>query len=361
MYKFGEAMRVVERELSMQAALAKTDPQPLHIPLLLGPVGCGKTAIAHAMAEKFELPLQVINCGENADATDVSGLPVPGGMTARDIPVTKWALNVTAANACAAPVLLFFDDLDKGPKQVQGALLSVMGARYFRDWPLHRRTLVMAAGNRLDDDAHASEISESLRTRVTILELLPDVESFTAYGREGAIQPAILGYLQHKPEHLHKPQEGVNRFPTPRGWQEASNQMTAYPDPFEDLLGNKSNNNWKVIVSNKLGEHVANDFWAWYTIVAKINVQELLTRGNLQVLNDDLSALTRYAAIYAVALYLNTNGVSKKHTGLHTWVSEFLHKEMRIAFAIQLSASTRAALVKELPDVAQKIMESYVL
>jgi hypothetical protein len=374
-YGFKPAEILVRRELEMQTKLIQKGVEhPLNNPLLLGPVGGGKTAIARRACEHYSLTLLAINCGENSDATDVSGVPVPGMIRwlmqngtesekagARGA-YMEWVLNRYAAMACIQPGFLFFDDLDKAPPVVQGALLGVTANRKFRDKDLHPGTLIMGAGNRLDDDIYANEISESLRTRMTIIEMAPDILSFTEYGRDsGEIHEAVIGYLQFKPAHLHEWKEGVARFPTPRGWWEASQQLFEYFNPVEDVFQNGAKENWKGIVARKVGDHVANDFWAWYEIIQKVDVQEILHRGNLQLSGDAAARrMQQYASVFAVAQYLNVKGVEKKHVGLKKWVPA-LDGEMRVALIVQLKHKVRVNIASHFPETGDEMLAEYTL
>src|SRR3972149_5840202 len=73
-----QAETLVRRELLVQHTLAKAGkPEVLHVPLILGPVGGGKTALSGSLIADFGYPIREINSGENSDVTDVSGVPVP--------------------------------------------------------------------------------------------------------------------------------------------------------------------------------------------------------------------------------------------------------------------------------------------
>jgi len=373
-YGFQQALELVRRELNMQKTLtAKGVQHPLNNPLILGPVGGGKTAIAHEACEAESLTLLAINCGENSDATDVSGVPVPsmikhlmdegtvGEKAGAQGAYMEWVLNRYASIACAQPGFLLFDDLDKAPPAVQGALLGVTANRKFRDKSLHPGTLIMGAGNRLGDDIYANEISESLRTRMTIIEMAPDLVSFSKYGRaKGEIHEAVIGYLQYKPSQLHQWKEGAFRFPTPRGWWEASQQMFAYPVADEDLFSTGSRDNWKGIVSRKLGEHIGSDFWAWYQIISKVDVDAILIRGDMATTGDSAAVrMQQYAAVFRIAQKLNQDGVKPAYVGLGAWVPQ-IAPEMRVALIIQLSTKSRTSIATIFPKTATDMLAEYV-
>src|SRR5689334_11287389 len=112
--KYEDAREVAKRELTVQLDYAgRNDPMVLSIPLLLGAVGSGKTAMARELAKEFDLPLLTINGGENSDPTDISGIPdILNKPKDAEFDHTEWSLNKFAAMACDRPVMLFFDDID---------------------------------------------------------------------------------------------------------------------------------------------------------------------------------------------------------------------------------------------------------
>lgn len=377
MYTYKDAEIIIGRELELQSALSRArSSRVLSIPLVLGPVGVGKTDLAKSQAIRYDLPYSAINCGENSDPTDVSGIPVPAaiidsyegdGSEKSRFRYMEWLLNKSAAQACEEPVFLFYDDLDKAPPAIQGAMLGIAGERKFRSKQIHPGTLIMGAGNRVSDDMYATALSESIRTRMTVIELAPDLKSFTSYGTRPSglgeehkgvagqnIHPVILGYLSYKSSHLHEQREDVNRFPTPRGWWEASRHMYAYPNP-QERIG--PHNNWKAIISRKCGGHVSNDFWAWFTILTKIDVAKLLKDGDLTALAADEDRHTlQYAAIYAVSVELS-KGVKPSYKGIPKLIDN-LTNEFKVALAMQLPQTARAQLAKHFEEASASIMSA---
>lgn len=353
---------VVKRELEMQRKLS-SKPQVLNIPCVLGPVGVGKTALARDFANEYDLPLITINVGENSDPTDVSGIPVPTIATdtsefVHNAKYIDWVLNKIAALACDKPVFLLVDDIDKGAMQVVAALLSVFGNRMFRDQKIHDLTLIMAAGNRIGDDAHANQLSESLRTRVTCIELDPSYPHFAKWGSEsGEIHPAVLGFLAYKPDQLHgvgKESAGVAlREPTPRGWWEASQQMFVYDDPRERVAGKP---NWQGIVERKCGKAVGSDFNAWFEILQSIKLDEIFATGKLVGRPNDKDEQRRwaFALVFRLASELN-KGVDKKQIDGLNAIFDALSPELLLALAVQLPSTTRGKISKMSADLGAKM------
>lgn len=363
MYGWKQAQIMVRRELDIQALMARKAGlnRVLNTPLLLGPVGGGKTSMAQIEADERGMDFCPINSGELSDPSDF-GIPIPQlGEDGKHYSHMEYCLIVQIKRSTEEPMFLFFDDLDKAPPQVQGAFLSISGSRMFRDRPLHPGTLIMGAGNRIGDDMYANEISESIRTRMTIIEMEPDLPSFIEYGSAGEIHKSVLGYLQYKPAHLSAPQQNVNRFPCPRAWWEASRHLEACPDPFEDVLGNGSKDNWKRIVSLKCGDHVGNDYWAWFKIISRVNVTKILRHGVLDTVLDDEGKpadrrMAQYAAIYAISSHLADHGVKPSYAGLAEFIEDRLDPELQVGLAVQLPQKVLSEMSSVLPEAAKAVM-----
>lgn len=370
-YTMTEAKILLRRELELQRKYAGKAGS-LHIPGLLGGVGIGKTSIAYEMAEAMGLSRIVkINCGEESDPTELMGMwrvdrtgsiegtklvKTKSGMQEKPVTIehTEWILNLRAALSCATPTLLVLDDIDKSEGLVQNALLQICGERRIRDTKLHRNTLIVAAGNRVTDDIYANEISESLRTRITFFEVVPNIEDFIEYGRStGEIHPAVLGFLAKNPTLLHKREDGKLRFPTPRNWREVSQHFVTYPEAGEKIGSRK---NWEEAVDRKCGEGVGAKFWAWYEILSKIDIEHVLRYGN-GVPSDDLA---QFATIWAVMDHLHQ---TKKLPASAPGLEHFLVNtapEMRIAAWAHMSPKIRPWFAKNCPNAASLINQSAV-
>lgn len=362
MPKYSDAQKQALQELTVQ-----WESKYLSIPALLGGVGIGKTDMAQELAIQMTdvindaLIFEPIATGEASDPTDTSGIPwvitvedPDGDATKKDYRVL-WALNRVAYQACHIPTLILFDDIDKATNIVSNSLLNLFVHRRFKDFTLHPNSLLMAAGNRTQDDIHANRISESMLTRMTIIEVEADYEDFAEYAkRTNSIHPYLIGFLGARPELLHKHEEHVYRFPTPRGYREASLHMWKYPD----------DNAWADIIERKLGKAVRNDFLAWHKILSKIDVDYILQYGRVRDMPTGIveKKMTEFAAIFALSMHLNKkNGVQPGWPGIDAFVDWLRDSpELKVAFLLQLSQPARSAFRKMYKTAAGKIMADII-
>jgi hypothetical protein len=119
---------------------------------------------------------------------------------------------------------------------------------------------------------------------------------------------------------------------------------------------------WHAMLTRKIGEGAANDFWNWYTILRHIDVDHILQHGALKepvTVPDKMSAdvaakLGEFAAVFAVVDRLNVS-IRKDHAGLERFVDS-LSPELRVAFLLQMKPSTKTGFRKEYPVAAGQIM-----
>lgn len=352
-YTYLQLMGLLERELQLQLKLAATTNTGLHVPLILGPVGIGKTRLIHDVGESlgFERHQRlVLSGGDVSDSTEIAGMLVPSRTkVVGDVPVLSWGMSDVIAEICERPCMLIIDDVDKAPDAIQGALLGLVSTRTIRGYPVHCETVMVAAGNRPEDDVLSRSLSESLLTRLTPMELRVDLPSWVLWARTSGVVPEeLIGFISSYPNLLHgKTGARSARFPTPRGWEEVALDMREYPDPFEDVLGDGTNNNWKTIVSLRCGEEVSNTFWAWFTQLRNIDVARILKIGD----GVADAGIQKYVACYAIVQELIRHPLRKKGSapGLVKFI-EGLTPEMRTALLVQCPVPVQKNLGDMQPD-----------
>lgn len=372
------AMRIKDAlEAAYQELLVQRDSQYLNIPSLMGGVGIGKTEGAQSLCIRMseetndQIMFESIATGEAGDPTDTVGVPwviSANPNEAKDEKEYKvlWALNRAAWQACQIPTMLLFDDIDKATKLVTSALLKLFVERRFKDYKLHPLSLMMCAGNRAADDQHANELSESLKTRITVIEVEANVEDLVEWAmtsndpEKPYIHPMLLGWLPGKPELVHKVDAGVYRFPTPRGYREATLHMYRQPSK-----------NWRPILERKIGEPATNDFFVWYNIYRKIDVDHILDHGRLKesvgpetdgngntIPTKVTQKLGEFASVFAVVERLNRK-IHSTHDGLERWIDS-LSPELRVAFKLQLNKKANDDFQKFYKKAAGQIMAGII-
>lgn len=364
-------------EAAYQELLVQRDEQYLNIPSLMGGVGIGKTEGAFSLCMRLaeeandQILFESIATGEAGDPTDTIGIPWILQVNPNDAESEKefkvlWALNRAAYQACRWPTMLLFDDIDKATKLVTNALLRLFVERRFKDSKLHPLSVMMCCGNRAIDDIHANDLSESIKTRITIIEVEPNVDDFIEWSNTSPdpdkpfIHPMLMGWLPSKPEMLHKKDEGVYRFPTPRGYRESTMHMYR-----------QASTHWKPILERKIGEPATNDFLVWFNIYRKIDVDFILENGRLkEPLADEVGAdgkklpqevvnkLGEFASVFAVVERLNRK-IRHDHKGLEKFI-DGLSPELRVAFKLQLTKKTNDDFQKFYQKASGQIMAGII-
>lgn len=359
-YKTVQSYVLFEAQRQLARAADPREQNVQAIPLILGGVGVGKTSLVRYVADLLSLPLGSVNCGETGDTTDLTGVPMPTEVQ-RDKAgraFVPWTMSADIYRAVVEPRVLFFDDVDKIPPLAEGALIGLFGKREVKGHKLHPGTILIAAGNRATDDRLARDLSESLRTRATVIELEYTLADLRRYAEDnpGRVDPFVLGYLAYAPHHLHAPDPDAPRFPTPRGWVEFSDEVRAMREGlqakgalFEELA--KNTKAWQhFLLIHKCGEGVAKDYWAWFSILRLIDLKKLLTEGELLMASDltkeqreMLAANARlqdFAAVSAIAATWNNKGIDPAHTGVLPYLQN-LAPELRVALYTQLTQKSR--------------------
>lgn len=159
--------KVCFKEAVELAHCAATSDQPL---LMIGDPGVGKSALAQIVADRLEMPLEVL-IGSTLDATDVGGLPT---VSAKD-GVKRYPLQ-SIRRATKQPVLLFLDEISTSPWPVQAAMLRLVFERWAGDERLHPDTRIILATNPEDQSPGGVPISAPMIGRVAFVRLRPGAD-----------------------------------------------------------------------------------------------------------------------------------------------------------------------------------------
>lgn len=191
--------------------------RPVHI---WGAPGIGKSAIV----EEFSLDVGmdcVSMLGSQLAPEDIIGIPQIKDGKSRFLPPAMIARD--------EPYVLFLDELNGASLDVQRAMYSLIYEKRVGDFHLPEGSIVIAAGNRAQDNAIVKTMSSALVNRMFQVELKPDPKQWLEWAYENGINPWITEYITQRPDHLFsEPPKVEEPFSTPRSWHMLSDALKEY-------------------------------------------------------------------------------------------------------------------------------------
>ena len=135
--------------------------------LALGEAGWGKTTEIIAMAHKFGYTVLTVYL-DKAEATDLGGIPVPVkneklGRSYMDYLMPTWAVYI--ADHPDTKFLLFFDEMNQAPDDIQNALMPIIEKKVICGVQFDN-FMVGAAGNYSFENRSVSRLSKPLEKRL---------------------------------------------------------------------------------------------------------------------------------------------------------------------------------------------------
>jgi len=197
--------------------------------MILGAPGIGKTALVNQFAELVGLPC-VSLLGSQLAPEDLIGVPqlLPNGRS-RFCPPTLIARD--------EPYVLFLDELNASTPEVQKAFYSLIHERRVGEYTLPAGSVIVAAGNRAEDNALVRPMSSALVNRLIHVHLRVSVSDWLDWTSGAGVHPLVLEYIGNRPDHLwSQPPKHEEAFSTPRSWHMLSDALQSYGDSLNDTL-----------------------------------------------------------------------------------------------------------------------------
>lgn len=197
--------------------LSAAIPQRLSV-LITGAPGVGKSDIVDQAAKLTGSEI-ILSHPAVADPTDAKGLPWPkaGQDEATFLPFGELARALKAT----VPTVWFLDDLGQATPAVQASFMQLILARRVNGHVLPDCVTFVAATNRRADRAGVSGILEPVKSRFsTIVELTPDVDSWSNWAISANIPSVLIAFLRFRPDLLSKFEAtaDMTNSPMPRTW-----------------------------------------------------------------------------------------------------------------------------------------------
>lgn len=137
---------------------------------VFGPPGIGKTQILHAIFKDwfvFNLRLSTTNI------EDIVGIPLPNGNWI--IPSFLKKLQEHEKS------ILFLDEINMGREVLSAVFNLIDRQELINGFRLREDIIVIAAGNRIEDNVYAKHLAFPLRNRFVYIEYEPTAEDFASY------------------------------------------------------------------------------------------------------------------------------------------------------------------------------------
>ena len=292
--------------------------------LLLGPPGVGKSSLAVELSRVMKLRLIDIRLAQK-DPAELGGVYFPN----RDTQTLELFPPEWVKRACAEPCLVFLDEFNAAVTKLhQAAAYQIVLEKRIGKFQFHPDTVVLAAGNREEDNAIVTPLSSALCNRFAHFEMRPDTEAWLEWAAAHGIDENIMAFVRtYGDEVLFDVSGDARSFPTPRSWEMASR-----------VMAKASPGDLKRTVAACIGIPMADRFCRYMDVYRRVDAAGII-EGRVEldfVKNAEPSFI--YAALFATAGFLATTEVPDRHLEniVRFIVSPGVTPEYQILFLRQL-------------------------
>ena len=264
-----------------------------HALFIWGAPGIGKTEILNQVAEKLKIVVQEWHLSQ-IEPTDFRGIPkienvVPGSTDLADErTVTKLpAIFPTNNGENGLGGIMFFDEINRAPKMVLAAALSLCLGGKIGTYELPSMWIVIAAGNRAEDllGAPVTTIEPALANRFGHINYSPKLATWIDWAMtKDTINPDIIAFLTWNKSYFHKLDSEVEElaWPSPRSWELASEED--YAARGYDWSNKGNMNTMQEIYTDTIGAEAAVAFMSYLKLKEFYNekdVADVYKKGKL--------------------------------------------------------------------------------
>ncbi len=206
--------------------------------LIMGPPGIGKTAVVEQAAEICGVGLVSYAMTHHTRQSAV-GLPqlVHHRYGEEDCTVTEYTMSEIVASIYDymeatgfREGILFLDEINCVSETLAPTMLQLLQFKMFGTHRVPEGWIIVAAGNPPEFNHAVRELDMAALDRVRTLEVEADVQVWQTYAVARGVHPAVLSYLEMKPEQFYQVTETRKKkeFVTARGWEDLSAVLTEY-------------------------------------------------------------------------------------------------------------------------------------
>ena len=230
---------------TVEAYLLKDEHGEYEIPsvrqrpiLLIGAPGIGKTQIMEQVAEECGIGLVAYTITHHTRQSAI-GLPfiVEKEFHGQKMSVTEYTMSEIVASIYEKMEqtgwqegILFLDEINCVSETLAPAMLQFLQCKSFGNHKIPEGWIIAAAGNPPEYNKSVREFDIVTLDRVKKIEVEPDFMAWKAYAYRAQIHPAVISYLNVRPQNFYRMETTVDgkSFATPRGWEDLSRMLTVY-------------------------------------------------------------------------------------------------------------------------------------
>ena len=239
---------------------------------LLGAPGIGKTAIMEQIAQELEVGFVSYSMTHHTRQSAL-GLPFIATKTYDGVEyqVSEYTMSEIIASVYEAMEatgrregILFLDEINCVSETLTPAMLQFLQYKIFGRHAVPDGWIVVTAGNPPEYNKSVREFDIVTLDRVKRMDVEADLPVWKEYARANGVHPAILSYLELRPDHFYKVTADVDgtQFVTARGWEDLSTLIRTY-----ERLGLEADES--VVRQYLQHEDIARDFAAYLSLYKK--------------------------------------------------------------------------------------------
>ena len=238
-----EENRMMEASPSKALRLLNNVVSVGKVPMLLGGVGVGKSAIVNEFAQVLAGDRKLVETirpkkdefgfidfrASLYKTIELGGLPfIDDGEQKR-----AFLGNLPVANEG----LLFIDEFAQATADMQKLLGQLVHERRLGEYVMPEGWNIVMAGNRATDRSGANKMLAHMTNRLALIPFKHDVNDWLVWGSQNGVHSSILGFINFMPKLLWKfDAKDSNPQPSPRAWSRLSDIIKGMSESDKDLM-----------------------------------------------------------------------------------------------------------------------------
>ena len=188
--------------------LLEIDIQNQSVPFVLGAPGIGKSAVMRQIAKDLDTKLFIVSANllaDKADLTGVTKIKLDDGSLAQSFyPHQNIQEAISYANEIkdtepGKPVLLFLDEVNRAPEDVQTGLMSLSTERKIGNSVLPDNISIILAGN---DSGNVNSVDSAMLSRTVVYRMDPSVDDLLASPAGQNLDPDVVAWLKKNQDNI---------------------------------------------------------------------------------------------------------------------------------------------------------------